>query len=82
MCVLEIKRDFTTIINTLTDDEDNLENRCVIETEELKNLILRLGSHFVSLHTKQRDTDSIHRIPASTTDPSLVSNELSTDAWT
>jgi hypothetical protein len=81
MCVLEIKNDFTTIINTLTDDEDNQENRCVIETEELKNLI-QAWLPLRQLASKQRDTDSIHRVPASTTDPSLVGNELSTDAWT
>ena len=79
MCVLEIKKDFTTIINTLTDDEDNPENRCVIETEELKNLIL---AWLPLLASKQRDTDAIHRVPVSRTDQSLKGHELSTDAWT
>ncbi len=81
MCVLEIKKDFTTIINTLTDDEDNPENRCVIETEELKDLILT-WLPLRQLACKQRDTDAIHRVPASSTDQSVISNELSTDAWT
>lgn len=81
MCVLEIKKDFTTIINTLTDDEDNPENRCVIETEELKNLILT-WLPLRQLASKQRDTDTIHRVSASTTDQLVMSNELSTDAWT
>jgi antitoxin len=75
MCILEIKKDFTTIINTLTDEEDNPENRCVIETEELKNLIL-VWHQFRRLDSKQRDTDTIHRVPASTTNQSLQGNEL------
>jgi len=61
MCILEIKKDFTTIINTLTDDEDNPENRCVIETEELKNLILA-WLQLRQLDAKQRNTDAISRV--------------------
>src|SRR5437660_9848209 len=40
MCALEIKKDFTTVIDTLSDDKNAPENRCMIETEELKHLIL------------------------------------------
>ena len=80
MCALEIQKDFTTVIDTLSDDENNPENRCVIETEELKNLIL-VWHQLPWLDAKPRDTDAIHCVPVSTTDQSLVGNELSTDAW-
>src|SRR5271157_3636301 len=76
MCILEINKDFTTIINTLTDDENNPKNRCVIETEELKNLIL-VWHQLRRLDTKQRDTDAIHRISTSMTDQSLTGNTQS-----
>jgi len=75
MCILEIKKDFTTIINTLTDDEDNPENRCVIETEELRNLIL-FWHQLCRLAAKQRHTDAIHRVSASTTNQLLLGHEL------
>ena len=35
---LEIKKDFTRVIDTLADDET--KNECVIETEELRELIV------------------------------------------
>jgi len=75
MCALEIKKDFTTVVNTLTDDDDDPENRCVVETEELKNLILA-WLQLRRLDSKRRDTDAINRVPASTTDQSMMGNEL------
>jgi hypothetical protein len=38
VCRLEIKKDFTRVIDTLADDET--ENECLIETEELRELIV------------------------------------------
>jgi hypothetical protein len=78
MCILEIKKDSTTIINILTDDENNPKNRCVIETEELKNLIL-VWHQLRRLDTKQRDTDAIRRISPSMTDQPLTDNALSNE---
>ena len=78
MCILEIKKDSTTIINILTDDENNPKNRCVIETEELKNLIL-VWHQLRRLDTKQRDTDAIRRISTSMTDQPLTDNALSNE---
>ncbi len=78
MCDLEIKKDFTTVIDALSDDESNPENRCVIETEELKNLIL-VWHQLRRLDTKQRDTDAIRRISTSMTDQSLTDNALSNE---
>src|SRR5438477_2282848 len=39
MCALKIKKDFTTVIDMLAEDPGDPGNECVIETEELKNLI-------------------------------------------
>lgn len=39
VCELEIGPDFTTIIDTLAEDEDP-ESECVIETSELRELIV------------------------------------------
>jgi len=75
MCALEIQKDFTTVIDTLSDDENDPENRCVIETEELKNLILA-WHQLPWLDTKPRDTDAINRVSPLTTDQSLADNEL------
>jgi hypothetical protein len=36
VCRLEIKKDFTRVVDTLADDE----NECMIETEELRELIV------------------------------------------
>jgi antitoxin len=71
MCLLEIEKDFTTIINMLTDEEDNPANRCVIETEELRDLILA-WLPLRRLDPKQRDTEAIRRVSASMTDQSLA----------
>jgi hypothetical protein len=38
VCRFEIKKDFTRVIDTLADDET--ENECLIETEELRELIV------------------------------------------
>jgi hypothetical protein len=38
VCRLEIKKDFTRVIDTLA--EDGIGNACVIETEELRELIV------------------------------------------
>ena len=78
MCALEIKKDLTTVIDTLSDDENDPENRCMIETEELKNLIL-VWHQLRRLNTKQRDTDAIRRISPSMTDQSLTDNALSNE---
>ena len=78
MCALEIKKDFTTVIDTLSDDENDPENRCVIETEELKNLIL-LWHQLRRQDIKQRDTDAIRRISTSMTDQPLTDNALSNE---
>jgi hypothetical protein len=46
ICDLQIRPDFTTIINSIEDpdDEDPQDDRCVIETKELRDLLLvRLG---------------------------------------
>jgi hypothetical protein len=71
-------KDFTTVIDALSDDENNPENRCVIETEELKNLIL-VWHQLHRLDTKQRDTDAIRRVSASMTDQPLEGNALSNE---
>jgi hypothetical protein len=78
MCILEIKKDFTTITNTLTDDENAPENRCVIETEELKNLIL-VWHQLRRLDTKQRNTDAIRRVSTPMANQSLTGNALPND---
>jgi len=50
----------------------------VIETEELKNLIL-VWHQLRRLDTKQRDTDAIRRISTSMTDQPLTDNALSNE---
>lgn len=75
MCCLKIKKDFTTVIDMLAEDPDDPGNECIMETEELKNLILA-WLQLPWFDAKPRETDAIHRIPASVTDQSLLGNEL------
>jgi hypothetical protein len=79
MCLLEIEKGFTTIINMLTDKEDNPANKCVIETEELRDLILA-WLPLRRLDPRQRDTEAIRRVSAPMTDQSLVGHEAPADA--
>jgi antitoxin len=81
MCALEIKKDFTTVIDTLSGNENDPKDRCVIETEELRDLIL-VWLQLRRVDSKQRDTEAIRRVSTSITDQSLVGHELSTDAST
>src|SRR5689334_7890525 len=39
-CALQIRKDWTTIIDMLPEDEEDLQNEYTIETEELKKLFL------------------------------------------
>jgi antitoxin len=78
MCCLKIKKDFTTVFDMLAENPGDPGTECMIETEELKNLIL-VWHQFRRLDSKQRNTDAINRVPASTTDQSLAGNELPTE---
>jgi hypothetical protein len=70
MCGLKIEKDYTTIINMLAEDEEDPKSMCVIETEELKKLILfwidlKKSISYVRMlcEAEERHTDPVIAIP-------------------